>query len=282
MKRIGVALMAAAPLWAACSDSEVDWDSITALEGANGAQAALEWRNGLDFTSELQYPITVHWDIDIQLKDIPQPLGPAKDGFIVASLDTTLFGKNEFRTRCSIEMAAWGRDEFIIVHLDSNHEELRISHRGIDSIGPIEVPTGMVISADRLQLATDFLLRLVSNAPGFLAEELKVVSDFDGISDIFHPDNIARLLGPTTLQQGCTWRQSDERTQVTFAPLMALASSEATEVMPSDFSLSGFDQLFDLEITMEFDRVSGAFMAWILPSITFSMTCLPTPRSSLR
>lgn len=259
MKKSALVLMAVAPLWAACSDSDVDWNSVAALEGATGAEAALEWRNGLDLDRELQYPITLHWDIDIQLKDVPQPLGPAKDGFMLASLDTTLFGGNEFRTRCSIEMAAWGRDEFITVHLDSSDQELRLSHRGIDAIGTIEAPAGMRLSADRLLLVTELLQRLVSHAPGFLPENLEIFARFDGLSDLFHPDNVARLLGPGVLQQGCTWRESGERMQLTFAPLMALANSEAMAAMPNDFTVPGFEQLSGIEVTVEFDRASGAF-----------------------
>jgi hypothetical protein len=274
MKKTALVLMAAAPLWAACSDSEVDWGSITALEGATGAEAAVEWRNALDLNRELQYPISIHWDIDVQMKDVPQPLGPAKDGFILASIDSTLFGGNQFRTRCSIEMAAWGRDEFITIHIDSDDKEVRLSHRGIDALGPFEIPAGMSLSADRLLLVTELIQRLVSNAPGFSADDLEFVGQYEGISDVFHPDNIARLLGPAALQQGCTWRESQSRTQVSFAPLMALANSEVISNLTEGVALPGFEQLSEMEVTVEFDRSSGAFHS-LDSSFAYSFDELP-------
>lgn len=274
MKTPALVLMMAAPLCVACSDSSVDWNSIAALEGATGAEAALEWRNGLDIKAELQYPITIHWDIDVQLKDVPQPLGPAKDGFILASIDSTLFGGNKFRTRCSIEMAAWGRDEFITLHIDSDDQQVRLSHHGIDSLGPFEVPAGMSLSADRLALVTGMIQRLMSNAPGFGAEDLEFVGEFAGVSDLFHPDNIARLLGPSALQQGCTWRASEGRTQLSFAPLKALASSDVISQMSEGIVIPGLEQLAEMEITAVFDRSSGAFHS-LDSSFAYSFDDLP-------
>mgnify|MGYP006935312510 CR=1 FL=1 len=259
MKKSALALIAAAPLWAACSDSNVDWNSIAPLEGAVGAEAILEWRNGLDLKAEPKYPITVHWDIDVQLKDVPQPLGAAKDGFILASIDSTMYGGNKFRTRCTVEMAAWGRDEYITLHLDSDDDGIRLSHRGIDSLGPIEIPTGISLSADRFLLITQMLQRLISQAPGFSEEDLEFVAQFDGVGGVFHPDNLARLLGPGVFQQGGTWRESDSRTQVRFAPLKVLANSEAMSHLPTEIDIPGFEQLSEIEFVAEFDRESGAF-----------------------
>jgi len=263
MKKHFLIMMVGAPLWMACGKAEVEWSNIPLLSGEAANAAIATWKSDLDFSKELEFPITLHWQMNFTLKDMPQLIGRPVDGFASIVVDSTLLGGNNYRSRVVIEIVAPGFDNYITVWLESDAEELRVHHRGLDSILPmglpIDIPAGLRLSADRQVLAFDFLRRVGSHIPGLSEFDSTATLAMQGMCELYHPNNIARFLGANALQANNGWRESGEVVQVTVAPLMAFVDSQAFEELKSSGTFAFLEQLADMEVVAEFDRNSGAF-----------------------
>ncbi len=263
MNRIFITIAAAAPLIGGCSKAEVDWSQVPVLEGAQAALAIDEWRSGLDSSRELEFPVTVHWEMKFNVKDMPQLLGKPADAFATLVVDSTLLGGNQYRSSLKLEIIAPSFDNYITLWMESDGEELRLHHRGLDSIDtislPFELPAGLRLSAARQDMVVDFLKRIGSQLPGLSDDESRLLMAMNGLSELYHPDNMLHFLGSDLLQQNSRWQDSGDVALITVALMEAMEDAPNLDELRESGSLDFLSQLSDLELAVEFDRHSGAF-----------------------
>jgi hypothetical protein len=279
MKKYLLIWIVGAPLWVACGKTEVEWSNIPMVSGDQAESAIATWKSSLDFSKDLEFPITLHWQMNFTLKDMPQLLGGPVDGFASIVMDSTLLGGNRYRTRAVIEIVVPSFDNYITVWLESDAQELRMQQRGLDSIVPaglpLEIPAGLRLSADRQVLAFDFLRRIGSHIPGLSESDAKATLALPGACALFHPSNIVRFLGANVMQANNGWRASGESVQITYAPLKAFVTSPAFEGLKSSGTFAFLEKLADMEVVAEFERSSGALRS-LDSSFHYAFEDLPT------
>lgn len=263
MNKFFITMIAAAPLWGGCQKAEIDWATIPIVRGEQATTALTNWKSSLDSETEIEYPVTVHWELDCTVKNMPQLLGSPTDGLATIVMDSTLLGGNHYRSRFVIEIVAPGFDTFLTVWLESDANELRVRHRGLDSIGtfglPFDLPSGVRLSADRQIAMVDFLKRIGGQMAGMAGMDIEALQSMQGFSELFHPNNMLHFLGPGTLQEQTGWRETADAVQITVVPLKALVESPAFEEMREHEAFASLEQFKDVESVVEFDRASGAF-----------------------
>lgn len=279
MKFFFITMVAVAPLWASCQKAEIDWNIIPIVRGEQAADALENWKASLDTEVELDFPVTVHWEMDFTVKDVPQLLGEPTDGFATLVVDSTLLGGNNYRSRIVAEIVAPGFDTFITIWLESDSNELRVRHRGLDSIGAMgfsfTLPAGLRLSADRQITVVDFLKSVGSQLAGMADLDGNALPSMQGLCEIFHPTNMLHFLGPGTLQLQTGWRETADVVQLTVLPLKALVDSPAFEELRKNEMFAVVEQLEDVESALEFDRATGAFLS-LDSSFNFHLDGLPT------
>jgi hypothetical protein len=279
MNKLFITMVAAAPLWASCQKAEIDWTTIPIVRGEQATLAFSDWKSSLDSKIEIDFPVTVHWEMDFTAKEVPQPLGEPTNGLATLVVDSTLLGGNNYRSRIVMEIVAPGFDTFITVWLESDSKELRLRHRGLDSIGtmglPFSLPAGLRLSADRQTSMVDFLKRVGGQMAGMADLDIGALESAQGFSEIFHPNNMLHFLGPGTLQQQTGWCETASAVQVTVVPLKAMVESPVFEEIRSNEMFASLEQLKDVESVVEFDRESGAFRS-LDSSFNYNFQGIPT------
>jgi hypothetical protein len=246
------------------------------MRGEQAAEALEIWKSSLAKGVETEYPVTVHWELDCTIKNLPQSLGKPIDGLATLVVDSTLLGGNDYRTRFVLEIVAPGFDTFITVWLESDNQELRLRHRGLDSIGtfglPFAVPSGVRLSADRQTAAVDFLKR-IGEQLAFV--DRSTMESMTGVSELLYPNNMLRFFSNSVFQQLTGWREAEGAVQIRVVPFKPLLESPALAELRTNVLFASVEQLKDVEVVVEFDRASGAFRS-IDSSFQFDFDGLPT------
>ena len=274
-----LSIVAATLTWGGCSEPETDWARIPVIEGQQAVDKITAWAENTDFAGQVAFPTTVQWRADIHVKDMPRPLGAPADASATIIMDSTLLGGNRYRSRIVIEIVAADFDNYISIWIESDGEELRLRTRGLDSIGsirlPFALPDGLRLSADRQDQAVAFVQSLCGSIPGFSQKDSQALLAMSGIGELFHPNNLVRFLGGLASQRSSRWQATSEVVRITFFPLQAASGSSLLNTLEESGLGSSLQQLADLEMTLEFERGSGAFRS-LVSSLSYAFEDLPT------